>query len=252
MNPVMSEMNAATDDDMIYRLFLHNISLPAFVYFESATAATPRGLKGPSCSSRSTSSISTETIVRTSPLRHRTSASPCPDPRGRVGTTSNANGTKFRTPVMRSRFPSDTSDYITLDGNGFHPGVTRAVAEQFGPVPAWDGFWAVTNWSLSVHTRIRRLRTDRCHLGIFRCALAFAASTSLCHSKKAQPQQRGASQLAVRLTVTVMEYVAFAARDQVVSVFSDAVANKLPSPSVPLLLFLHRIVGRHASVRNSR
>jgi predicted O-methyltransferase YrrM len=29
------------------------------------------------------------------------------------------------------------------DIHGFHPGVTRAVAEHFGPVPAWDGFWAV-------------------------------------------------------------------------------------------------------------
>jgi predicted O-methyltransferase YrrM len=28
--------------------------------------------------------------------------------------------------------------------HGFHPGVTRAVAEHFGPVPAWDGFWAVS------------------------------------------------------------------------------------------------------------
>ena len=26
---------------------------------------------------------------------------------------------------------------------GFHPGSTRAVAEQIGPVSAWNGFWAV-------------------------------------------------------------------------------------------------------------
>lgn len=28
-------------------------------------------------------------------------------------------------------------------GNGYHPGVTLAVGETFGPVSAWHGFWAV-------------------------------------------------------------------------------------------------------------
>ncbi len=30
-----------------------------------------------------------------------------------------------------------------MEGLGFHPGVTRAVGEAFGPVACYEGFWLV-------------------------------------------------------------------------------------------------------------
>jgi hypothetical protein len=44
-----------------------------------------------------------------------------------------------------SERPEGLPDYVVEPATGrtFHPGVTRAVGEAFGPVSAWMGFWAL-------------------------------------------------------------------------------------------------------------
>jgi predicted O-methyltransferase YrrM len=45
--------------------------------------------------------------------------------------------------VIDSTDRGDSWALSPKDGNGYHPGVTRAVAEAFGAVSSWFGFWAV-------------------------------------------------------------------------------------------------------------
>lgn len=54
---------------------------------------------------------------------------------------------EFQAHELGDRLPDDPDgpEYIVdaLTESAYHPGVTRAVAEAFGPVSAWVGFWAM-------------------------------------------------------------------------------------------------------------
>lgn len=141
---VTSDMNAATDDDMIYRLFLHNISASGIRDFVRVVRGDSREvLKELPAQSFDIVYIdgdhSYETVradIEQALRLVRPGGVVCGDDlECQRHEMSNAC---YETAISRD------SDYVTLDGNSFHPGVSRAVAEQFGRVPAWDGFWAVT------------------------------------------------------------------------------------------------------------
>jgi hypothetical protein len=141
---VTSEMNAATDDDVIYKLFLHNISA-------SGIRECVRIIRGDSREILKDLSLKSFDIVYIDgDHSYETVRSDIEQARRLVRTPGVVCGDDLecqRHEMSNACFEAaiaTDSDYITLDGNSFHPGVTRAVSEQFGPVPAWDGFWAVT------------------------------------------------------------------------------------------------------------
>jgi predicted O-methyltransferase YrrM len=141
---VPSDMNAATDDDMIYRLFLHNMAASGIRDFVRIVRGDSREIL------KDLPPASFDIVYIDGDHSYETVRSDIEQARRLVRTPGVVCGDDLecqRHEISNACYEtaiSRDSDYITLDGNSFHPGVTRAVAEQFGPVPAWNGFWAVT------------------------------------------------------------------------------------------------------------
>jgi predicted O-methyltransferase YrrM len=137
---VPSEMNDATDDNMIYRLFLHNIAAAGIRDFVRIVRGDSREVL------KNLPAQSFDIVYIDGDHSYETVRSDIEQALRLVRTPGVVCGDDLecqRHEISNACYETAISkdlDYITLDGNGFHPGVTRAGAEQFGPVPAWDGF----------------------------------------------------------------------------------------------------------------